>query len=102
MIIKSKADAKTLAEMFISEDPRLLDPRCPAYGATKSSIQLWDSLNSNRVMIHTQTLEDKHQICFIDTVLEIAAFEVCSVELVAEMIWHNRKYINQSRQLINL
>lgn len=106
--IKTKADAKKLAELFTCEHP-LANPNmathyCPGYDAEKNCIQLWDSIKDNRLMIYIDLNQndDTHLVFFTDTVNDTEYSRWMTLSEIAEAIWHNRKFINQSGQLTNL
>lgn len=103
--IKTRKDARVLAELLISENPNLNTHFCPGYDADKSFIQLWDNMEGNRLMIFIRKDEEcdwLHLVYFTDTVNDTEFCKWVTVGEIEEAIWHNRKFINQSEQLTNL
>ena len=106
--IKTKADAKKLAELFTVEhpeaNPNMTTHYCIGYGCEKNCIQLWDSIKDNRLMIYIEMNQndDTHLVYLTDTVNGAEYSKWMTIGEIAEAIWHNRKFINQSGQLNNL
>lgn len=84
--IKSKADARALAEKLVSED---------------FTIQLWDDMNSNRLMFCEGATEYCHRYNMLlsNTVRGIEWHEEMSIHTITEALWCSRKFINNSGQL---
>ena len=86
--IRSRANAREVAEKFIAE---------------KFTIQLWDEFEDNRLMEYAEACGVRiHRVNFIDTVNGTSYCEKHTVEFIADVIWHNRKFINQSGQLASI
>ena len=84
--IKRKSDARELAEKLVSE------------GFT---IQLWDDMNSNRLMFCEGATEYCHRYNMLlsNTVSGIEWHEEMSIHTITEALWCSRKFINNSGQL---
>ena len=84
--IKNKADARTRAEKLVASD---------------SMIVLWDKVKENRVMLRDSSYhsDTRYKMALMDTVNGTGWYELLSIYGVADILWHNRKFINQSGQL---
>ena len=106
--IKTRKDARALAELFTVEHP-LANPNmathyCIGYGCEKNCIQLWDSIKDNRLMIYIEQNQndDTHLVYFTDTVNDTEFCRWLTLSEIEDQIWSNRKFINQSGQLNDL
>ena len=88
-----KIISKALAEQFVK-----------AVLNDNKMIQLWDNMKNNRIMEITETIsQDYFKVVFTDTVQGvIMGEETMKLSMLVEIIWENRKFINQSGQLDNL
>ena len=84
--IRTKADALAVAKKLVASDSMLV---------------LWDNIKENRVALRDSTYhsDTRYKIALMNTVNGDGWYELLSIYGVAEIIWHNRKFINQSGQL---
>lgn len=104
--INTRDDAIRLANLFVRESSVFDRWHCPAYGADKPFIQLWDEMDSNRIMVFIEP-DDSYtiplfRVRYIDTVRGTERGDLLRLSEIVEAIWHNRKFINQSGQLDNI
>lgn len=83
--IVSKQDAKNLVMKAIEQD---------------LSVVLWDKVDENRVLVIQRCEEPSYYTALIvDTVNGTESRERFHINMLVEIVWHNRKYINKSGQL---
>lgn len=106
--IKRKSDALDLAKLFIAGASNISRWYCPGYDEEKPVIQIWDEVDSNRLMIfieegdYYQNGSRPYLVAYTDTVNDTEYFRRCSLDDIQDDIWKNRKYINNSGQLAQL
>lgn len=109
MKIKTKADAKAIAEMFVTEDSKIERRYCPGYDAEKPSLHLLENFNPNDIhdesntsvfMIYIRTEWDGyHRVAFYDDFSGDEWFALLPTNAIADKLWKNRKFINQRGQI---
>lgn len=103
--IKTRKDARALAELLISENPNLNTHYCPGYEADKPFIKLQDAIEGNCLMIYIRKDEEcewLHLVYFTDTVNDTEYCKWMTIQGVEDQLWNNRKFINTSGQLESL
>lgn len=113
--IKTKAAAMAIAEMFVAEDPKFERMYCPGYNAEKPWLRIsekcdpadFENPDTNEciIMIFIRTDKDHwdcyrpHLVAFYNDCSGGEWFKRMSSNEIAELIWKNRKYINNGGQL---
>lgn len=86
-----KITSKALAEQFVR-----------AILNDNKMVQLWDNPKDNRIM-EIREVDDCFEVEFVDTVNGVTfKKETMRLPMLVEIVWENRKFINQSGQLNNL
>ena len=86
-----KITSKSLAEQFVR-----------AILNNNKMVQLWDNPNDNRIM-EIKEVDTYFEVEFADTVNGVTfRKETMRLPMLVEIVWENRKFINQSEQLNNL
>ena len=116
--IKTKAQARAIAEMFVAENPKFERNYCPGFGAEKPWFRISEKCDpddlfnpdANECIIMTFIKTDiehwdhirPHLVYFYNDCTGGEQGKWMSLNEIADQIWKNRKYINQSGQLDNL
>ncbi len=84
--IKSKADARALAERMVTDF---------------FTIELWDDANGNRLMFceGTTTHTKEYKMLLTNTVRGTECHENMTIHTITEALWCARRFINKSGQL---